>query len=125
MNEANIVKQIGRKGLIDIASAFYRQVPNDTILGPMYPLHDMDGAEERFRDFLLMRIAGETDYTTKRGHPRLRGRHMPFAIDSTARDRWLEIMDKAMLEAKIPDAPAEELRAFFTQIADFMRNKAD
>lgn len=125
MNEANIVEQIGRQGLIDIAAAFYRQVPNDSILGPMYPLHDLDGAEERFRDYLLMRIAGEDDYTLKRGHPRLRGRHMPFPIDTAARDRWLEIMDKAMEESNIPEGPASELREFFTQIADFMRNKAN
>ncbi len=122
MNEAIIVEQIGRQGLIDLAAAFYKQVPNDSILGPMYPLHDMDGAEERFRDYLLMRIAGEEDYTIKRGHPRLRGRHMPFKIDSAARDRWMEIMENAMTATHVPLESANELRDFFAQLADFMRN---
>ena len=122
MNEALIMDQIGRQGLIDLVAAFYKQIPNDSILGPMYPLHDLDGAEERMRDFMLMRIAGEEDYITKRGHPRLRARHMPFKVDIAARDRWLEIMGKAMKETNIPQESAEELSLFFAQIADFMRN---
>ena len=122
MNEALVMSQIGRQGLIDLVAAFYRQVPNDSILGPMYPLHDLDGAEERMRDFMLMRIGGEDAYIEKRGHPRLRARHMPFKIDTAARDRWLEIMANAMKETSVPAESEAELTAFFTQIADFMRN---
>ena len=122
MDEKIIVEQIGRQGLIDIVAAFYRRVPGDNILGPMYPLHDLDGAEERMRDFMLFRIAGEQDYLTKRGHPRLRGRHMPFKIDTAARDRWLEVMAASMEEANTPKEATEQLQAFFSQIADFMRN---
>ena len=122
MNEKIIIDQIGRQGLIDIVAAFYRRVPGDSILGPMYPLHDLDGAEERMRDFMLFRIAGEQDYLKKRGHPRLRGRHMPFKIDTAARDRWLEVMAASMEEAKVPEEAKEQLQAFFSQIADFMRN---
>lgn len=122
MNEKIIIDQIGRQGLIDIVAAFYRRVPGDSILGPMYPLHDLDGAEERMRDFMLFRIAGEQDYLEKRGHPRLRGRHMPFKIDTAARDRWLEVMAASMEEAKVPEEAKEQLQAFFSQIADFMRN---
>lgn len=119
------MEQIGRQGLIDLVAAFYKRVPNDTILGPMYPLHDLDGAEERMRDFMLMRIGGEQDYITKRGHPRLRGRHMPFKIDSAARDRWLDVMGQAMAETKVPKESAEQLGGFFSQVADFMRNTPD
>jgi len=122
MNESLIIEQIGRQGLIDLVAAFYKQVPNDTILGPMYPLHDLDGAEERFRDFLLMRIAGESEYIEKRGHPKLRARHLPFKVDIAARDRWLHIMENAMVQIKVPKESKDELTAFFTQVADFMRN---
>ena len=122
MDEKFIVEQIGRQGIIDMVAAFYKQVPNDTILGPMYPLHDLEGAEKRFRDFLLFRIAGEQDYINERGHPRLRGRHMPYKIDIAARDRWMEIMRKAMDETSVPEEAREQLDAFFFQVADFMRN---
>ena len=125
MNEALIMEQIGRQGLIDLVAAFYRQVPDDSILGPMYPKNDLLGAEERMRDFMLMRIAGEEDYIIKRGHPRLRARHLPFKIDTAARDRWLEIMGKAMKETEVPAEAAAELGAFFAQIADFMRITPD
>jgi len=125
MNEAIIMQQIGRQGLIDLVASFYQKVPNDSILGPMYPLHDLDGAEERMRDYMLMRIGGEQDYTEKRGHPRLRGRHMPFKIDSAARDRWLELMGKSMKDTNVPEESAQELGGFFAQLADFMRNTAD
>jgi len=125
MDEAYITEQIGRQGIIDLVAAFYKKVPNDTILGPMYPLHDLDGAEERMRDYMLMRICGETEYTEKRGHPKLRMRHMPFKIDSSARDRWLDLMGKSMNEVDIPQDVAEQLGGFFAQIADFMRNSPD
>ena len=125
MNESFIMEQIGRQGLIDIVAAFYKKVPNDSILGPMYPLHDLDGAEERMRDFMLMRIGGEEDYMLKRGHPRLRARHMPFKIDTAARDRWLELMNQSMKETNVPAEVEAQLTAFFTQTADFMRNTAD
>ena len=125
MDEKFIINQIGRQGLIDLIASFYKKVPNDDILGPMYPLHDMEGAEERMRDFMLMRIGGEEDYMIKRGHPRLRGRHMPFKIDSSARDRWLELMGASMKDTNIPAESAEMLGAFFSQVADFMRNTPD
>ena len=125
MNEALIMEQIGRQGLIDLVKAFYKQVPNDSILGPMYPLHDLEGAEQRMRDFMLMRIAGEEDYIVKRGHPRLRARHLPFKIDSAARDRWLDLMGQSMKDTNVPQEAAEQLGAFFAQIADFMRNTPD
>lgn len=122
MNESIIMQQIGRQGLIELVAAFYKKVPNDNILGPMYPLHDLEGAEERMRDYMLMRIAGEEDYIEKRGHPRLRARHLPFKIDTPARDRWLQLMGEAMRETDVPAESAHELGGFFAQLADFMRN---
>ncbi len=125
MNEAFIMEKVGRQGLIDLIAAFYRKVPNDPILGPMYPSGDMEGSEERMRDFMLMRIGGEEDYAIKRGHPRLRGRHMPFKIDSMARDQWLMLMFDSMEEINMDPEAAVQLKDFFAQIADFMRNTPD
>lgn len=105
-----------------MVQAFYRKVPTDSILGPMYPQDDMKGGEERLFDFLMFRLAGDETYTQKRGHPRLRGRHMPFKIGMRERDRWMQLMDEAMVEAEIPAEAATELHAFFAQVADFLRN---
>ncbi len=122
MNEADIFQQIGADGIKKMCAAFYRKIPDDDILGPMYPKGDLIGAEERLRDFLLFRIGADPTYLEKRGHPKLRMRHAPFEIDSRARDRWVKLMDEAMDEACIPANAAASLRDFFFQVADFLRN---
>lgn len=122
MDEKVVIELVGRQGIERMVKAFYSKVPEDDILGPMYPKHDMAGAEERLFDFLMYRIAGDQSYTEKRGHPRLRGRHMPFQIGIRERDRWVDLMRQAMSEAELPEQAFKELDAFFLQIADFMRN---
>ena len=89
----------------------------------MYPADDMAGAEERLRGFLIYRFGGPTTYVDERGHPRLRMRHGPFAIDRAARNRWVELMDRALVEAALPADVAEVLRAFFHGTATFMMNR--
>jgi hemoglobin len=122
MNEEFVMEKVGREGLERMVKAFYKRVPEDDILGPMYPEKDMEGAEERLRDFLLFRLAGDEVYTQKRGHPRLRARHMPYQIGIRERDRWVELMDAAMQEAEIVEEAQTMLHEFFLQVADFMRN---
>ena len=70
------------------------------------------GAEERLRDFLIGRFGGPPRYIEQRGHPRLRMRHAPFAIDEAARNRWVELMDRALDEARLPDDATSLLREF-------------
>ncbi|QOV90028.1 globin domain-containing protein [Humisphaera borealis] len=118
-----IYKSIGGEGLARLVAAFYRQIPSDPILGPMYPPDDLPGAESRLRDFLAFRFGGPATYIEQRGHPRLRMRHAPFAIDQAARDRWMLLMDQAMEEAAIPEAPKAILRQFFAATATFMINQ--
>jgi hemoglobin len=117
-----VIAQIGEKGLADLAAAFYCRMRLDDLVGTMYPPDDWEGAEERFRDFLIYRFGGSQKYIEERGHPRLRMRHLTFPIDLAARDRWLEIMTAAMDETRVPSPSRETLAAFFAQTADFMRN---
>jgi hemoglobin len=124
MTDAEIYAAVGEAGFERLVGAFYRQVPVDDILGPMYPSDDLPGAEERLRDFLIGRFGGPQRYIQQRGHPRLRARHMPFAIDASARDRWLELMDRALTETRLPDDAATALRDFFQAVATMMVNRA-
>ncbi len=123
MHEGEIYAAIGEDGFERLIAAFYRQVPGDDILGPMYPADDMDGAEQRLRDFLVGRFGGPQRYIQQRGHPRLRARHVPFAIDARARDRWLELMDRALIETKLPADADRALRTFFDAVAAMMVNR--
>ena len=104
--------------------AFYAQVPGDDILGPMYPAHDLAAAEVRLRDFLVGRFGGPPRYIEQRGHPRLRMRHMPFAIDPAARNRWMALMERALTEASLDMEATALLREFLGAMATFMINRA-
>jgi hemoglobin len=124
MDEPNVYELIGEQGFARLVGAFYRQVPKDEILGKMYPPDDLHGAEERLRDFLIGRFGGPQRYIERRGHPRLRARHMPFPIDQAARDRWVALMDRAFAEAALPAEAEQFLREFLSQMATFMINQA-
>lgn len=117
-----VIAQIGEEGLARLVAAFYRRMKEDDLVGKMYPEDDWAGAEQRLRDFLIYRCGGSPKYIEERGHPRLRMRHQPFAIDLAARDRWLEIMRAALNETAIPSPSRDLLDDFFFQTADFMRN---
>jgi len=123
VEEQDIYSQIGDEGFARLIAAFYRKVPHDDILGPMYPAQDLAGAEQRLRDFLIYRFGGPVRYIEQRGHPRLRARHLPFAIHQAARDRWLQLMTNALREAALPDEAEQILQAFFDHMSTFMINQ--
>jgi len=123
VDEPDIYAAIGEDGFRRLIAAFYRQVPGDPILGPMYPAHDLAGAETRLRDFLVGRFGGPQRYIEQRGHPRLRMRHAPFPIDPAARDRWLELMGVALDEAQLGDDLTDFLRDFFGAVAAMVVNR--
>ncbi|HEX4484751.1 MAG TPA: globin [Terriglobales bacterium] len=123
MNEDHIFSLIGEDGFARLVAAFYRQVYDDDILGPMYPPADRDGAEQRLRDFLIYRFGGPQRYIEHRGHPRLRMRHFPFAIDRAARDRWMQLMHNAFTEAALPGEAEQALRTFLGEMSSFMINR--
>ena len=122
ISEGEIYGQIGEEGFARLVAAFYRQVPADEILGPMYPADDLPGAEERLKEFLVGRFGGPQRYIEQRGHPRLRMRHMPFKLDQQARDRWVQLMEHALEEAQLPQESTDLLCAFFHQMSTFLMN---
>ncbi len=123
MDDHELYALIGEDGFTRLIAAFYRQVPGDDILGPMYPPEDMAGAEQRLRDFLIGRFGGPPRYIEQRGHPRLRMRHAPFPIDLAGRDRWLTLMGRALDEARLPPPAEALLRDFFAGVATMMINR--
>jgi hemoglobin len=123
LTEEQVYERIGEDGFARLVRAFYAQVPGDEILGPMYPPDDLAGAEERLRDFLVGRFGGPPRYIEQRGHPRLRMRHMPFAINQRARDRWVQLMTTALDQAAFDADVAQLLREFLAQVATMMINR--
>ena len=123
IDETEIYARIGEEGFAAIVRAFYAEIPGDDILGPMYPSDDLAGAEERLRDFLIGRFGGPTRYIEQRGHPRLRQRHARFVVDQRARDRWVDLMNRALDQAGLPVDVTEYLRTFLGATATFLINR--
>lgn len=123
MDDTAVYAAVGEDGFARLIAAFYRQVPHDDVLGPMYPAADLAGAEVRLRDFLVGRFGGPLRYVEQRGHPRLRARHLPFAIDGAARERWLLLMARALDEAALPPEADRLLREFFHGVSTMLINR--
>ena len=86
---------------------------------------DLEKAEEKLFMFLTGWMGGPALYMEKYGHPRLRMRHMPFAINESARDQWMLCMKHALDEVVEEQALRDELMTAFYSVADFMRNRPD
>ena len=125
MQELEVYSMIGAEGFTRLVAAFYRQVPQDDFLGPMYPAGDLAGAEQRLRDFLIGRFGGPNTYIEQRGHPRLRARHSSFPINQTVRDRWMLLMNRALGEAALPEEADQVLRKFLDDTSTFMINRVE
>ena len=114
---------IGEAGFARLCEAFFLEVRQDEVLSGIYPMDDLEGAEFRLREFLVQRFGGPHRYSQQRGHPRLRARHMPYAIDQKARDHWVQAMEKAMQQAELGEDVQAKLRPFFDDAATFMINR--
>ena len=106
-----------------LVGRFYDGVAGDPILGALYPADDLAGARHRLTLFLVQYWGGPRTYDAERGHPRLRMRHMPFAIGPAERDAWLRLMHASIEAAGAPSEVAERLRAYVDMAADAMRNR--
>lgn len=114
---------IGAQGIARLTASFYRQVPQNTVLAPLYPGDALAASEMRLRDFLIFRFGGPRRYIEQRGHPRLRMRHAPFPIDQTARNEWVTLMDRAIAEMAFAPRVAQVLESFFHEVATFLINR--
>ncbi len=123
MTDSDVYGAIGEAGFYKLVRAFYAQVPADDILGPMYPGGDLSEPEERLRDFLVGRFGGPARYAERRGHPRLRARHVPFPIGQAASDRWVMLMERALDQAALAPEADACLRGFFRDTANFLINR--
>jgi hemoglobin len=84
---------------------------------------DLSNSAQKLFDFLSGWMGGPQLYVQKHGHPMLRRRHLPFPIDSGARDQWMHCMQLA-LDDVVDDARLrDELYQAFLKVADHMRNQ--
>jgi hemoglobin len=114
----------GHETFARLVDAFYEGVATDPVLQPMYPEQDLGPARRRLTMFLEQYWGGPTTYSEERGHPRLRMRHMPFAVDPDARDRWLAHMRAAVDTLGLPPLHEATLWDYLERAAHSLVNTA-
>jgi hemoglobin len=109
------------RALVDRFYELMDEWPETFALRQMHP-PDLGHARQSLYEFLSGWLGGPPLYIEKNGHPRLRMRHMPYAIGYAERDQWMMCMRTALTE-RVSDL---DLRAAligaFAQMADHMVN---
>lgn len=108
-----------------LVTRFYDLMDEDPDFYGIRKLHpeSLDGSREKLFMFLTGWLGGPPVYTDAFGHPRLRARHLPFAIGAGERDQWMSCMTQAMNDVGFETQMRDRLIASFANTADWMRNK--
>jgi hemoglobin len=106
-----------------LVERFYARVGGDPLLRPLYPEDDLSSATERLTLFLVQYWGGPATYSERRGHPRLRLRHQPFAIGQAERDAWLGHMTAAVDSLDLAPAVRKALVDYFGTASTAMINR--
>ena len=105
-----------------LVDSFYARIEVDEHLRSMFP-DDLEPGKERQYLFLIQFFGGPKRYNERRGHPRLRLRHSPFAIDAAARERWLLHMLAAIDEVGIEEPMRSNMRTYFESASAMLINR--
>lgn len=115
----------GKETFRRLVQRFYAGVPDDPVLGPLYPEDELEPAAERLQLFLEQYWGGPRTYSELRGHPRLRMRHAPFRIGIAERDAWLARMREALDSLELDPQLERPLWEYLEHAAHFMINTVD
>jgi len=117
----------GAAGVRRLVDTFYDRMDADPAYAALRHVHrgDLAGAREKLYLFLSGWLGGPNLYIERYGHPRLRARHLPFAIGNLERDQWLACMGAALDACAVAEPLRGKLLEAFFQTADFMRNQPD
>jgi hemoglobin len=114
----------GAAGVQQLVHRFYGlmdELPEARSVRCMHP-QDLTGSEENLFDFLSGWFGGPALYAQKKGHPRLRMRHNPYAVGPVERDEWMLCMRLALTEQVADVEFRAHLINTFDQMADHIVN---
>lgn len=114
----------GRVFFEALVDRFYDGVAEDPILRPLYP-PNLKPPKEHLTKFLIQYWGGPTDYMDERGHPRLRMRHVNFAIGWAERDAWFKHMEAAVKSGGLTPEDESLMMDYFNTSATFLINRPD
>lgn len=117
----------GETGVRALVDRFYDLMDSSPEAKDIRALHA--ASLKRSREKLFMFLSGWSGgpqlYIQEFGHPKLRMRHMPFAIGERERDQWLWCMERAIDAGNFHPSVVEHLKKRFYEVADFMRNQGE
>ena len=115
----------GEEVVRKLVDHFYDRMDQQQDFQGIRELHakSLKASREKLFMFLSGWLGGPQLYVEKFGHPRLRQRHLPFAIGESERDQWMNCMTQAMQDIGLEENLRKELAAAFQKTADFMRHK--
>jgi hemoglobin len=119
--------RVGGAVTIDrLVEAFYRRMdtlPEASVIRAMHA-PELGPVKKVLKRYLSEWTGGPKLYSPEKGHPRLRQRHIGFAIGNDERDAWLLCMRGALEETVADSWARQELDVALTKLADWMRNQA-
>ncbi len=108
--------------LRELVDRFYDRIATDSpALRAMHPADDSNSRRNLF-EFLSGWMGGPQLYMERKGHPRLRMRHNPFAIGSDEAEEWLRCMRGALADIAVTDPLRSYLYTRLTQTAHHVVN---
>lgn len=115
----------GEAGVRALVDHFYDLMDLEPAYAGLRRLHPpaLDGSRDKLHWFLCGWLGGPDHYQQRFGHPRLRARHLPFAIGIAERDQWMACMLQAMDDRRVDPTLAERLAHALFSTADWMRNQ--
>jgi hemoglobin len=123
--------RLGDDPFATLAERLYARIDRDPRIRSLFP-PDLGPSSESVRDmreFLVQFFGGAPEYSRRKGHPRLRARHMRFPIDQAARDAWLENAIGALGDAAsshaLDGAAVAEIEAYLIRTSQFMINREE
>lgn len=113
----------GGDGVRRLVEAFYDVIEEQSPgLREMLPT-DTSGSRQKLFEYMSGWLGGPNLYTEKRGHPRLRMRHMPFAIGAAEADEWMRCMRLAMVRSGVEEPMCSFLDEKLAPLAQHMINR--
>lgn len=117
----------GAAAVARLVDVFYDEMDRQPQAATIRAMHakDLKSSKEKLRLFMTGWLGGPPAYVEKYGHPRLRRRHFPFAIDTAAAVAWMACMDVALEQVVDDRLLREHLRGALRNVAAHMRNTED
>jgi len=114
----------GEAGVRSLVHRFYAlmdELPEAYAVRQLHP-ESLAGSETSLFEFLSGWFGGPSLYIAKKGHPRLRMRHAPYAVGPEVRDEWMLCMTMALTEQVADAQLRDQFIHTFAHMADHLIN---